>query len=692
MLKRYGKFIIPFFLLVLILGFSYAQLFDPRKTRANNYFKDGFRFFNTERYELATQNFEKAVEADPTFSKGWFFLGKSFLKQGLIENCVDSWQRFLEIGDGDREIRKKIKNLILQEYETQDPDLLYTFEHIGTIDGLRYNGKRFANPTGIAIDQDGNIYLASLSGKKVLKFTSVGRFVLGVGSAEGKRIEPYGVSVNKQQEIFVTDFAGDRVVKFDAHGKFVFSIGSRGGGDGEFLGPEGIALDEDGNIYVVDTGNSRIQKFDKEGNFIMKFGSFGDRPGQFDLPKGICVDKDGNIWVTESGGGRIQRFDSSGNFLSQLKPLERVEFCGIEVWRDNVFVCDARGQVFRYNLKASNWHKIKSWDGGKVRFSTPQDICIGESGAIYVSDYSRHTVEIFIPEEFERKGFDVSAEWVDVRYFPKIHLAVNVTTTSGRALLGLSEENFKVLEDGKRMYPIGIDTPLRRDLNSTLSFVIDTTREMSEYEDTAKELLIGLVEDMEPGLDYGSIILCGEDASVVEKRTPNKDKLLKAISDSTCISQGRGRDVLFKGIYKGITETLGFFGRRAVLITTSGDDLISQSPLIKGCVLYAKSNRVPIFIIDYRPGRETEVFKTIAQKTQGLYIHGFTSRHIKDIYSVLTDHLMQQNLYIISYNSDTRKWTDTWVDVRVGAAYFGLYGEDALGYFVPPAQKRLPKE
>jgi len=69
------------------------------------------------------------------------------------------------------------------------------------------------------------------------------------------------VAVDQEGNVFVADSDNHRVQKFTAEGKFLAQWGEFGEAPGQFNVPLGIAVDKEGNVYVSDSHNHRIQKF-----------------------------------------------------------------------------------------------------------------------------------------------------------------------------------------------------------------------------------------------------------------------------------------------------------------------------------------------------------------------------------------------------------------------------------------------
>jgi DNA-binding beta-propeller fold protein YncE len=104
------------------------------------------------------------------------------------------------------------------------------------------------------------------------------------GSSAGQFIEPSGVAVDSSGNVYVTDLLNNRVEKFTGSGTFITQWGSQGSGAGQFEDPHGIAVDSSGNVYVADWtniyGNGRVEKFTSSGTFITQWGSIGSGVSQ----------------------------------------------------------------------------------------------------------------------------------------------------------------------------------------------------------------------------------------------------------------------------------------------------------------------------------------------------------------------------------------------------------------------------
>ena len=274
--------------------------------------------------------------------------------------------------------------------------------------GGSYNGLK--NPEGVAVDGQGNIFVADTGNHRIQKYDRNGTFLArwgGFGAGDGQfnypkiAVDGHGnkIAVDGQGNIFVADWGNQRIQKFDGNGKFLLKWGSSGSKDGQFYYPVGIAVDGQGNVYVADTDNARIQKFDGNGKFLLKWGSSGSKDGQFGYPAGIAVDGQGNVYVTDMQYQRIQKFDGNGKFLLKWGSNgygdgQFIHAGSITVdGQGNVYFADWRIQKFDGN--GTFLLKWGSYGYGDGQFSHPSGIAVAPDGNLYVSDNGNNRIQKF---------------------------------------------------------------------------------------------------------------------------------------------------------------------------------------------------------------------------------------------------------------------------------------------------------
>ncbi|MEO5922641.1 MAG: hypothetical protein ABIR70_02340 [Bryobacteraceae bacterium] len=197
-------------------------------------------------------------------------------------------------------------------------------------------------PSGIAVDNDGNLYIADPPAGKIRKVNTSGIIstVAGTGSltpsgdggpaTQAGIGNPLTVAVDNQGNIYLTESATFRVRKVSASGIITTIAGNGIGfsGDGgpatqaKFGDLRGLAADTAGNLYISDFANFRIRKLDTAGivNTIAGIGTAGiflengDRglPSNARLsPSGLALDSAGNLFISDSDASRIRKINFS---------------------------------------------------------------------------------------------------------------------------------------------------------------------------------------------------------------------------------------------------------------------------------------------------------------------------------------------------------------------------------------------
>jgi sugar lactone lactonase YvrE len=197
----------------------------------------------------------------------------------------------------------------------------------------------FNQPSGVAVDGTGNVFVADTGNNTIRKITPAGvvTTIVGTpgtaGSVDGTGpaasfSSPYGVAVDSSDNVYVTDTANGTIRKItsaNVSSTIAGSAGVYGSADGtgtaiQFNNPVGIAIDSSGNLYVTDTGNNTVRKITSGGvstTIAGNPGVAGDTDGigvfaLFNSPRGIAFDSAGNIYVADSQNSTIRKVTSSG--------------------------------------------------------------------------------------------------------------------------------------------------------------------------------------------------------------------------------------------------------------------------------------------------------------------------------------------------------------------------------------------
>ena len=237
------------------------------------------------------------------------------------------------------------------------------------------------SPWDVAVDGDGNVYIADRLNARFRKVIAAGvdkgkiTTVAGGGTgtysdgaqATATRIGiPTGVAVDSDNNIYAA-IQANRVYKVTAAGVNAGKLSRVAAGE-TLRFPFGVAVDGSDNIYITDTYNNRILKVDTMGviTTVAGSGTLGDSgddgpatsANMYYPQGGVAVDSAGNIYIGDSFNGRVRKVDTSAT------PWTISTFAG--------------------RLKSD-----PSGDGGaatSAQLNIPYGVAVDGSGNLYLSD------------------------------------------------------------------------------------------------------------------------------------------------------------------------------------------------------------------------------------------------------------------------------------------------------------------
>jgi len=245
--------------------------------------------------------------------------------------------------------------------------------------------------------------------------------------------EPTAVAADRSGNIYIADKLNHRIRRCSPSGQVTTLAGNGlpGATDGpaataSFYEPSGIACDTLGNVYVCDTRNYKIRKIDSFGQVttLAGIGVFGVTDGpaafaRFGFPVGIAVTQDGNtIMVSDynthtirrlrndtvttvagaayfqgilDGSGSAARFDHPSGLAFSSSGI--LYIC--DEWNNRIRTMTPGGQVITLAGTGLAGHA----DGplNQAQFNHPSGICLDPNGNAYVSDLTNEVVRKLQP-------------------------------------------------------------------------------------------------------------------------------------------------------------------------------------------------------------------------------------------------------------------------------------------------------
>jgi sugar lactone lactonase YvrE len=208
---------------------------------------------------------------------------------------------------------------------------------------------RFADPWGVARATDGTVYVADAGdNNRIRALRPDGTVATLAGSTEGFADgtgaaamfnTPSGLALDRDGNLYVADTGNHAIRKVTPAGvvSTVAGDGTPGFRDGvgaqaRFDGPIGVAIGDDGRIYVADTYNDRIRVIARDGAVTTLAG--GERPGdvdgpgavaRFDTPTAVAVDAMNRVWVADLRNNAIRRITPRGEVSTIARALPEDE-------------------------------------------------------------------------------------------------------------------------------------------------------------------------------------------------------------------------------------------------------------------------------------------------------------------------------------------------------------------------------
>ncbi len=331
-----------------------------------------------------------------------------------------------------------------------------TGQMAGFSEGGAANKAQLNTPGGVAVDANGNVYIADILNhviRKVEATTGIISTFAGTGEAgydgDGRAATfakldiPGGLDVDANGNVYFADKGCHCVRKVLGTTGIITTIAGDGysgfsgdGGDATLArlnSPITVAVDANGNVFIADRNNHRIRRVDAATGNISTFagkngsGFSGDNGlatnALLSSPVGIDVDSNGDVYIADRKNSRIRKVTVADGIINTVAGNGAIGFSGdgglatlaalrearhVEVDANgNIYIADmdnqrirkvdAMGNISTIAGSGSNGAGTGSFSGDKglatsATLNSPRDMAVDANGNVFIADRGNHRI------------------------------------------------------------------------------------------------------------------------------------------------------------------------------------------------------------------------------------------------------------------------------------------------------------
>ncbi|MBV9760595.1 MAG: choice-of-anchor D domain-containing protein [Acidobacteriaceae bacterium] len=346
---------------------------------------------------------------------------------------------------------------------TLAPGIIGTLAGTGSFgyggDGHAATAALLWNPEGIAVDPAGNVYIADSINQVIRKITvSSGNIatVAGSGDAPGfggdgglatwaKLNNPTGVALDGAGNLYIADQGNGRIREVNAVTGIIATVAGGGNGQGGsdsygdglaatsaiLSGPNDVAVDAVGDIFIADSFHGLVREVNASTgiiNVVAGGGAGGGADGvgdggaatgaTLDNPESVAVDAAGNVYIADTGDSLVRQVNTSGvinaiagtgspGYTGDLGPATSAELnqpTGVRVdAAGDLYIVDSAVNVVRLVTASSGIIQTVAGSGSSgysgdngsasaAALANPQNLALDPAGNLYIADATNNVV------------------------------------------------------------------------------------------------------------------------------------------------------------------------------------------------------------------------------------------------------------------------------------------------------------
>ncbi|MGO9604632.1 MAG: hypothetical protein ACLQAT_14805 [Candidatus Binataceae bacterium] len=166
------------------------------------------------------------------------------------------------------------------------------------------------NPFQVAIDAAGHIWMVNFAGQSMTELTSSGGLLGNFNNLNPSGAnfqDPTGLAFDDAGNVWLTNAGGNAnsMTELTSSGTLAGNFNNSNPTGANFNEPFGVAIDADGDVWVGNFNGNSVTELTSSGGLAGNFAPIG---ANFNEPQGMAIDASGNVWVTNSNGNSVAEF------------------------------------------------------------------------------------------------------------------------------------------------------------------------------------------------------------------------------------------------------------------------------------------------------------------------------------------------------------------------------------------------